>query len=96
MSKTPNLNPQTLAVQINQIKDQMIVQKGRSDQNLAEALSGGINDIIQLITPWVTDYQVLQQKIDALQTRVDKYEPKKIETPEKETTPKPKNPKSQQ
>jgi len=79
VSKTPNLNPQTLGNQLNVIKDKMIVQKGRSDQNVAEAIAGGINEIIQLITPWVTDYQVLQQKITVLEQQLAKAaEPKKI------------------
>jgi len=70
-----------------QIKDNIVTKKGRSEQAVAEAISYGFEQIIQALTPWMTDYQVLQQKIVELEKKVEKYEPKVIKPATTETTP---------
>ena len=73
MSNTPNLNPNTLAQQLNQIKDAIVRQKGVSSHNDSETITRGFDSIIQLLTPWVTDYQVLQQKVMNLEEQLEKH-----------------------
>lgn len=79
----PKMNPQQISMQLSRIKDSIVVEKGRSDQNVAEAVSKGIDQIADLLTPFVGGYQQLHNENEELKKKLEKYEPKKIKTPAK-------------
>lgn len=65
-------------MQLTRIKDRIVREKGVCDHNISETLARSFDDIVSLLTPWVTDYAVLQQKVGELEKRLEKYEPKEI------------------
>lgn len=72
MSNSPNLNPQTLANQLNQIKDAIVRQKGVSSHNDSETITRGFDSIIQLLSPWIVDYQTQKDQIEELKKKLEK------------------------
>lgn len=81
-------------MQISRVKDNIVTQKGRSDQNLAEAISLGIDQIIQAVTPLIEAYQVSEQQrkeaestLETIYRNHPETRPEKLKTPKKENPP---------